>query len=226
MGRQKAVAKDLLANIPSTIDAQPEPTQPPKPKQKRLKKAQPKAMVTQVDTEDTLPISKLASSEKTISVPEKRPAEAELSQSARSKRPRSESATTSGPTKSDAPWAPPITLEDKLVKMNDSADDVNVAVALSTALLLPDDLNRNAKMSEYENFALMLQRSVQVRLHTWNLSVFFILRNFSNNFYSVHFFQAIQHAHSFSMQSFETRKALADRTREATSLQKTNKSLQ
>ncbi|THG19048.1 hypothetical protein TEA_006598 [Camellia sinensis var. sinensis] len=34
MGRQKAVAKDLLANIPSTIDAQLAPIQPLKPKQK------------------------------------------------------------------------------------------------------------------------------------------------------------------------------------------------
>ncbi|XP_028072243.1 rho-associated protein kinase 2-like [Camellia sinensis] len=40
MGRQKAVAKDLLASIPFDIDAQQ--TQPP-PKQKRIKKTQPKA---------------------------------------------------------------------------------------------------------------------------------------------------------------------------------------
>ncbi|XP_028058547.1 uncharacterized protein LOC114262383 [Camellia sinensis] len=38
--------------------------------------------------------------------------------------------------------------------------------------------------------------------------------------------KAIQQAHSFSMQSFETRMALADKTRDFTGLQKTNKSLQ
>ncbi|XP_028102844.1 plectin-like [Camellia sinensis] len=43
MGRQKAVAKDLLANIPDSVDAQSAPTQP-KPKTKRIKKAQPKAI--------------------------------------------------------------------------------------------------------------------------------------------------------------------------------------
>ncbi|XP_028053925.1 tropomyosin-1-like [Camellia sinensis] len=44
---------------------------------------------------------------------------------------------------------------------SDSADDINVGVALSTALLLPGDLEWNAKYSEYENYALMLQHSVQ-----------------------------------------------------------------
>ncbi|XP_028100848.1 uncharacterized protein LOC114300161 [Camellia sinensis] len=141
MGRKKAVAEDLLVDIPNTVNAQP--TQP-KPKPKRLKKAQPKA-----------------TSEKTISVAEKRPAEAEPSQSTRSKRPRSESAITSGSMKSNAPWAPPITIEDKPIRASDSANDIEVSVALSTPLLLSPDLNRNAEMSEYENFALMLQRSVQ-----------------------------------------------------------------
>ncbi|XP_028100259.1 radixin-like [Camellia sinensis] len=45
---------------------------------------------------------------------------------------------------------------------NDSAEDINVGVALSTTLLLPSDLDRNAELSEYENYALMLQRSVQL----------------------------------------------------------------
>ncbi|XP_028081108.1 PAXIP1-associated glutamate-rich protein 1-like [Camellia sinensis] len=44
---------------------------------------------------------------------------------------------------------------------SESADDINVGVAVSTALLLPKDLERNAKLSEYENYALMLQHSVQ-----------------------------------------------------------------
>ncbi|XP_028116978.1 mucin-7-like [Camellia sinensis] len=130
MGRKKAVAEDLLVDIPDTVNAQPAQSQPqPKPKPKRLKKAQPKATVTQIDTEDALPISKLAESEKTPSAAEKRPAEAEPSQSTRSKRPRSESATTSGSMKSDAPWAPPITIEDKPVRVGDSAIDLEVGVA-------------------------------------------------------------------------------------------------
>ncbi|XP_028078574.1 glucosidase 2 subunit beta-like [Camellia sinensis] len=80
----------------------------------------------------------------------------------------------------------------------ESADDINVGVALSTALLLPNDLERNAKLSEYENYALMLQHSVQ----------------------------AIQHAHSFSMQSFENRQRLVDMKREASSMKREIKSLE
>ena len=48
------------------------------------------------------------------------------------------------------------------VMASDNADDINVGVALSSALLPPGDLERNAEFSEYENYALMLQRSVQV----------------------------------------------------------------
>ncbi|XP_028069005.1 uncharacterized protein LOC114271592 [Camellia sinensis] len=88
--------------------------------------------------------------------------------------------------------------KDKPVLATDSADDKNVGVALSTALLLPGDLDRNAELSEYENYALMLQRSVQ----------------------------AIQHAHSFSVQSFKNQQKLVDMKREFFSLQKTNKNLQ
>ncbi|KAF5953746.1 hypothetical protein HYC85_006602 [Camellia sinensis] len=160
MGCQKVVAKGLLASIPDSVDTQSALTQP-KPKTKRIKKAQPKAKVTQIDTEDTLPISKLAKSDKSQSAAEKRPAEAHPSEFARSKRPRSFATTTSGSSKRDVPWASQITLEDKPVMASDSADDINVAVALSTVLLVPGDLDRNAEMSEYENYALMLQHSVQ-----------------------------------------------------------------
>ena len=166
--------------------------------------------MTQVETEDTLPISKLAPSEKTASVPTKRSAETLPSESTKSKRPRS-SAMTSGSKKSDAPWAPEITLEDKPVMASDSADDINIGVALSTALLLPGDLERNAEFSEYENYALMLQRSVQVSVVVWYfffLSLHFTLRIFSDTSVS---FQAIQHAHSFSMQSFENHEKLAEK---------------
>ncbi|XP_028121533.1 uncharacterized protein LOC114318773 [Camellia sinensis] len=50
-------------------------------------------------------------------------------------------------------------------------------------------------MSEYENYALMLQHSVQ----------------------------AIQHAHSFSMQAFETMEKLVDTKREVSALKRKNK---
>ncbi|GMP24185.1 hypothetical protein CsSME_00001541 [Camellia sinensis var. sinensis] len=139
MGRPKPVAQDLLADLP--VDAEAEPTQsmlPPKPK--RTKRAQPKAKVTQVESEDTLLISKLAESKKTSSAPEKRSAETPPSESTQSKKPRSASATTSGSKKPDVPWAPKITLEDRPIMSNESADDINVGVALSTALLLPGDL--------------------------------------------------------------------------------------
>lgn len=74
---------------------------------------------------------------------------------------------TSGSKKPAAPWAPEITLEDKPVMANDSTEDINVGAALSTALLLLGDLDQNAELSEYENYALMLQRSVQVSVFTW-----------------------------------------------------------
>ncbi|XP_028098904.1 uncharacterized abhydrolase domain-containing protein DDB_G0269086-like [Camellia sinensis] len=81
-------------------------------------------------------------------------------------KPRSSSATTSGSKKSDVPWAPQITLEDRPIMTNESVDDINVGVALTTALLLPGDLERNAGYSEYENYALMLQHSVQAEAAT------------------------------------------------------------
>ena len=104
----------------------------------------------------------------------------------------------------------------------ESADDINVGVALSTALLLPSDLERNAGYSEYENYALMLQHSVQVSVSSFDFSFCFILRRFSNT--SV-FFQAIQHAHSFSMQSFENRQRVVDMKREVSALKKENKAI-
>ncbi|CAL5377731.1 unnamed protein product [Camellia sinensis] len=134
----------------------------PPPKAKRIKKAQPKAKATEVEAEDALPISQLAESKKSASTSAKRSAEAQPSGSTQSKKPRSSSATTLGSKVPRVPWRPEITLEDKPVLANDSADDINVGVALSTALLLPGDLERNAKMSEYENYAFMLQHSVQV----------------------------------------------------------------
>ena len=57
---------------------------------------------------------------------------------------------------------------------SESADDINVAVALSTALLLPNDLERNSKLSEYENYALMLQHSAQVSISVCTCDFFLL----------------------------------------------------
>ncbi|XP_028073476.1 dynactin subunit 1-like [Camellia sinensis] len=61
MGRKKVVADDLLADIPNIVTVQSSLSQSqPKLKPKRLKKAQAKTTVTQIDSEDTLSISKIA----------------------------------------------------------------------------------------------------------------------------------------------------------------------
>ncbi|XP_028126257.1 uncharacterized protein LOC114323001, partial [Camellia sinensis] len=188
-GSAKAVAQDLLADLPTDVDAVPtQPTPPLKPR--KIKKAQPKTKATEVEADDALPISKLAESSKSQPFAGKRRAESQPLESTQT--------TTSGSKKSDVPWAPQITLEDRPIMTNESADDMNVGVALSTALLLSGDLERNAGYSEYENYALMLQHSVQ----------------------------AIQHTHSFSMQSFQNREKLVDLRREVSSLKKENKSLE
>ncbi|XP_028106617.1 uncharacterized protein LOC114305688 [Camellia sinensis] len=197
MGRLKPVAVDLLADLPADVDAVPTQSMPP-PKPKRIEKAQPKAKATKVEAEDALPISQLVESKRTASASAKRSAETPPSESTQSKKPRSASVTTSGCKKPDVPWAPKITLEDRPIMSSESADDINVGVALSTALLLPGDLERNAEYSKYENYALMLQYSVQ----------------------------AIQHAYSFSMQSFKNRERMAEMKREFSALQKINKGLQ
>ena len=94
MDRPKPVAKDLLASLPSDVETQPTQTLPP-PKPKRIKKAQPKAKVAQVESEDTLPISKLVESDKPLRSTGKRPSDTQPSDSQKSKKPRSSSATTS-----------------------------------------------------------------------------------------------------------------------------------
>ncbi|THG02296.1 hypothetical protein TEA_012267 [Camellia sinensis var. sinensis] len=196
MGRPKPITIDLLADLPADVDAVPTQSMP-LPKPKRIKKAQPKAKATEAEAEDALPISQLAESKKSASASAKRSAEAQSSESTQSKKPRSSSATTSGSKIPRVLWVPEITLEDKPVLASESAEDINVGMALSTAVLFPGDLERNAKMSEYENYAFMLQRSVQ----------------------------AIQHAHSLFMQAFETREKLADMRREVSALKKENKTV-
>ncbi|XP_028073972.1 KNR4/SMI1 homolog [Camellia sinensis] len=104
MGRPKPIAKDLLASIPSDVDAQPTQALPP-PKPKRIKKAQPKAKGTQIESEDALLISKLAESDKSQPSARKRRSEAQPFESPKSKKPKSSSATTLGSKKHAAPWA-------------------------------------------------------------------------------------------------------------------------
>ena len=163
MVRPKPVVLDLLADLPTDVDAVPSQTVPP-PKPKKTKKPPPESKAAEAEIEDALPISQLTSTVKTTAAPAKRSAEAQLSGSTQPKRPRSSSATTSGSRVPKVPWEPKVTLENRPVYANESAADVNIGVALSTAVLLEGDLERNAKMNEYENYALMLQRSVQVSL--------------------------------------------------------------
>lgn len=80
MVRPKPVAQDLLADLPTDVDAMPTQSMPP-PKPKRTKKAQPKAKATVVETEDTMPISKLAGSDKSQPSAGKRRAESQPSES-------------------------------------------------------------------------------------------------------------------------------------------------
>ncbi|XP_028059585.1 uncharacterized protein LOC114263285 [Camellia sinensis] len=61
MGCNKAVVEDLLTDLLGVVTVQSSPSESQsKPKSKRVKMAKAKAPVTQMDIEDTLPISKLA----------------------------------------------------------------------------------------------------------------------------------------------------------------------
>ncbi|XP_028105429.1 uncharacterized protein LOC114304470 [Camellia sinensis] len=77
MGRKPAVVEDLLSNNPGVVMVQssPSPFQP-SPKPKRMKKAKAKATVTQIDSKDIMPISKLVEAEKSAPSTDKHPAEA------------------------------------------------------------------------------------------------------------------------------------------------------
>ncbi|XP_028110988.1 chromatin modification-related protein EAF7-like [Camellia sinensis] len=131
-----------------------------------VKKAKTKATVIQIDSDDTLSISKLAEVEKSTSAAEKRPAEADPSESTKSKKPRSDSAVTSGSLKSDDPWAPSIMIEDKPIRAGDSASDIEVGVALSTALLLPNDLNCMAEAIQHaHSFAMQPEEMKKELVH-------------------------------------------------------------
>ncbi|XP_028081720.1 uncharacterized protein LOC114283088 [Camellia sinensis] len=170
MGRSKAVVEDLLDNLPGVVHVQSSPSQS-QPKPKRVKKARAKAIVTQVDSEDTVPISKLAEIKKSSTAAEKSLAEAEPSDTTRSKKPRSKATANRSAFKVDEPWVPAIMVGDRPIKASNSAiDSIEVGVALSTVVLLPTDLNPMAEITEYKNFALMMQHSVLTKEATGFLS--------------------------------------------------------
>ncbi|XP_028074888.1 uncharacterized protein LOC114277206 [Camellia sinensis] len=56
-------------------------------------------------------------------------------------------------------------IEDKPVRASDSATDIEVGVAFSTTLLLPNDLNHMAEVNEYENFALVAKDMKKELVH-------------------------------------------------------------
>ncbi|KAF5933593.1 hypothetical protein HYC85_029764 [Camellia sinensis] len=73
MVRKPAVIQDLLASILGVVTVQSSSSPPqPNPKPKRMKKAKAKATVTEIDSEDTVPISKLAEAKKSAPSTEKR----------------------------------------------------------------------------------------------------------------------------------------------------------
>ncbi|XP_028103834.1 KNR4/SMI1 homolog [Camellia sinensis] len=87
-------------------------------------------------------------------------------------------------------WAPEIMLDDRPFTAGDSAVNLEVGVALCTAVLLLEDMNRMAELHEYEDLPFMMQHSVLV----------------------------IQHPHSYATKTEMMRKDLAKKTIETTKL--------
>ncbi|XP_028079877.1 uncharacterized protein LOC114281575 [Camellia sinensis] len=87
-------------------------------------------------------------------------------------------------------WVPEVMVDDRPLTAGDSTANLEVGATLSTAILLPKNLNCMAELHKYENFALMMQHSVL----------------------------AIQHAQSYVVKTKMTRKKLARKTKEAAKL--------
>ncbi|XP_028092493.1 tropomyosin-2-like [Camellia sinensis] len=81
-------------------------------------------------------------------------------------------------------------LDGRPLTVGDSAANLEIEAALSTAVLLPEDMNCMAELHEYEDFAFLMQHSVL----------------------------AIQHAHSYATKTEMMRKDLAKKTKEAAKL--------
>ncbi|XP_028075194.1 uncharacterized protein LOC114277494 [Camellia sinensis] len=125
--RKPAVVKDLLTNLPGIVNVQPLSSPQLTPKPKRVKKAKAKATVTQIDSEDTVPISKLAETEKSAPSTEKRPAENPSSEAPPAKKPRSDHQESSSYPRGMV-WAPEIMLDDRPLTAGDSAANLEHSV--------------------------------------------------------------------------------------------------
>ncbi|XP_028058818.1 uncharacterized protein LOC114262639 [Camellia sinensis] len=124
MGHKPAIIEDLLANIPGVVMVQSSSSLSQlKPKLKRVKKAKAKATVTQIDT---VSISKLVEVEKNQTAAEKRPTEADASDSQPSKRPRSDQ-LEGRRFPHNMTWAPKVMVGDRPLTVGDSViNDVKV----------------------------------------------------------------------------------------------------
>ncbi|XP_028065624.1 uncharacterized protein LOC114268625 [Camellia sinensis] len=97
-----------------------------------MKKA--KAIMTQIESKDTVPISKLVETEKSRMTAEKRPAEVDASDSQPSKKPRSEQPKGSQSFSRNMTWAPEVMVDDKPLTAGDNTMNLEVGVALPMAI--------------------------------------------------------------------------------------------
>ncbi|GMP60614.1 hypothetical protein CsSME_00023399 [Camellia sinensis var. sinensis] len=131
MGRQPTITEDLLAGLSDVIPSDSEK-----------------------DPEASVLVSKLAEAEK-------RQAEVEPSDPPLTKKPRSEDTEVPNSFHSKEPWSYVLMVGDRPMSTDDSViDSIQVGAALSTAVLLPSNMVRMAEITDYENFALMMQHSV------------------------------------------------------------------
>ncbi|GMP73874.1 hypothetical protein CsSME_00031474 [Camellia sinensis var. sinensis] len=136
MGYKPTVAKDMLAGL---LDILP--------------------FDSEQDPEDSVPISKLAETEK-------RQAEVEPSDPPLTKKPRSEGIEVPSSSHSKEPWSPVLMVGDRLMLADDSViNNIQVNAALFMVVLLPSDMVRMAEITNYENFVLIMQHFVLTIQH-------------------------------------------------------------
>ncbi|THG12202.1 hypothetical protein TEA_010899 [Camellia sinensis var. sinensis] len=130
----------------------------------------------------------------TIAVTADEMGRAKIPKAKRVKRAKAKATTTeveSEEKSSTATEKRPVEVRDRPLQAGDSVlDSVEVGAALSTAVLLPVDINRMAELFEYENYALMMQHCVL----------------------------AIQQGHFFTVKTEEFKKELTNKTKEAAKL--------
>ena len=174
--------------------------------------------MTQIDSEDTVPISKLSKIEKSSTVAEKRPAAVVTPDAPPPKKPRPDRPKGSNNFPRNMTWAPEVMVRDRPLPPDESViESVKVGVVLSTAVLLPEDMNHMDDLHAYETFGLMLQHSVLVSLmlYPFKLSNTKLKHFFTNLFHSL---QVIQHTHSYAIKTKMMRKELVKKSQEATKL--------